>query len=91
MSDSRISFSKEVASTIGLSEAVLLEVLRESGLEGRNLNELQKLLSFWTEKELMEHLKSLLNKGLVLENKTQTLSSFSVKEIQTGGRRESTI
>ena len=91
MSDSRISFSKEVASTIGLSEAVLLEVLRESGLEGRNLNELQNLLSFWTEKELMEHLKSLLNKGLVLENKTQTLSSFSVKEIQTGGRRESTI
>ena len=91
MSDSRISFSKEVASTIGLSEAVLLEVLRESGLKGRNLNELQNLLSFWTEKELMEHLKSLLNKGLVLENKTQTLSSFSVKEIQTGGRRESTI
>ena len=91
MSDSRISFSKEVASTIGLSEAVLLEVLRESGLEGRNLNELQNLLSFWTEKELMEHLKSLLNKGLVLENKTQTLSSFSVKEIQTGGRIESTI
>ena len=91
MSDSRISFSKEVASTIGLSEAVLLEVLRESGFEGRNLNELKNLLSFWTEKELMEHLKSLLNKGLVLENKTQTLSSFSVKEIQTGGRRESTI
>ena len=91
MSDSRISFSKEVASTIGLSEAVLLEVLRESGLEGRNLNELQNLLSFWTEKELMEHLKSLLSKGLVLENKTQTLSSFSVKEIQTGGRRESAI
>ena len=91
MSDSRISFSKEVASTIGLSEAVLLEVLRESGFEGRNLNELQNLLSFWTEKELMEHLKSLLSKGLVLENKTQTLSSFSVKEIQTGGRIESTI
>ena len=91
MSDSRISFSKEVASTIGLSEAVLLEVLRESGLEGRNLNELQNLLSFWTEKELMEHLESLLSKGLVLENKTQTVSSFSVKEIQTGGRRESAI
>ena len=91
MSDSRISFSKDVASTIGLSEAVLLEVLKESGLKGRNLNELQNLLSFWTEKELMEYLKSLLSKGLVLENKTQTLSSFSVKEIQTGGRRESAI
>ena len=66
MSDSRISFSKDVASTIGLSEAVLLEVLKESGLKGRNLNELQNLLSFWTEKELLEHLKSLLSKGLII-------------------------
>ena len=91
MSDSRISFSKDVASTIGLSEAVLLEVLKESGLKGRNLNELQNLLSFWTEKELTEYLKSLLSKGLVVENKTSTLSSFSVKELQTGGRRESSM
>ena len=78
MSDSRISFSKDVASTIGLSEAVLLEVLKESGLKGRNLNELQNLLSFWTEKELTDYLKSLLRKGLVVENKTSTLSSFSI-------------
>ena len=91
MSDSRISFSKDVASTIGLSEAVLLEVLKESGLKGRNLNELQNLLSFWTEKELTKYLKSLLSKGLVVENKTSTLSSFSVKEIQTVGRRESSM
>ena len=91
MSDSRISFSKDVASTIGLSEAVLLEVLKESGLKGRNLNELQNLLSFWTEKELTEYLKSLLSKGLVLENKTSSLSSFSVKEIQTVDRRESSM
>lgn len=91
MSDSRISFSKDVASTIGLSEAVLLEVLKESGLKGRNLNELQNLLSFWTEKELTEYLKSLLSKGLVVENKTSTLSSFSVKEIQTVDRRESSM
>ncbi len=91
MSDSRISFSKDVASTIGLSEAVLLEVLKESGLKGRNLNELQNLLSFWTEKELTEYLQSLLSKGLVVENKTSTLSSFSVKEIQTVDRRESSM
>ena len=91
MSDSRISFSKDVASTIGLSEAVLLEVLKESGLKGRNLNELQNLLSFWTEKELTEYLKKLLSKGLVVENKTSTLSSFSVKEIQTVDRRESSM
>ena len=91
MSDSRISFSKDVANTLGLSEAVLLEVLRESGLEGRNLHELQNLLSFWTEKELMEYLKSLLSKGLVVENKTSTPFSYSVKEIQVDGRRESSM
>ena len=91
MSDSRIRFSKDVASTIGLSEAILLEVLKESGLKGRNLNELQNLLSFWTEKELKEYLKSLLSIGLVVENKTSSLSSFSVKEIQTVDRRESSM
>ena len=91
MSDSTISFSKDVANTIGLSEAVLLEVLRESDLEGINFHELQKLLSFWTEKELMQHLKSLLNKGLVVENKTSTLSSFHVKEIQADNRKESSM
>ena len=91
MSDSRISFSKDVANTLGLSEAVLLEVFRESGLEGRNLHELQNLLSFWTEKELMEYLKSLLSKGLVVENKTSTPFSYSLKEIQVDGRRESSM
>ena len=38
MSDSKISFSKDIASTIGLSEAVLLEVLKESGIDGRNIH-----------------------------------------------------
>ena len=93
MSDSIISFSKDVASTLGLSEAVLLEVLKKSGLEGKNLNELQNLLSFWTEKELLDHLTSLLSKGLIIENKNDTLSrsSFSVKEIQANDRKESSI
>ena len=65
MSDSTISFSKDIASTLGLSEAVLLEVLKKSGLEGANLKELQDFLSFWTEEEVLAHLTSLLNKGLV--------------------------
>ena len=52
MSDSTISFSKDIASTLGLSEAVLLEVLKKSGLEGSNLKELQDFLSFWTDEEV---------------------------------------
>ena len=91
MSDSTISFSKDVASTLGLSEAVLLEVLKKSGLEGANLKELQDFLSFWTEEEVLAHLTSLLNKGLVIENKIGPLSSFSIKEIQSNGRKESSM
>ena len=66
MSDSTISFSKDIASTLGLSEAVLLEVLKKSGLKGANLKELQDFLSFWTEEEVLEHLTSLLSKGLII-------------------------
>ena len=91
MSDSTISFSKDIASTLGLSEAVLLEVLKKSGLEGSNLKELQDFLSFWTEEELLAHLTSLLSKGLIIENKTGPLSSFSIKEIQANGRKESSM
>ena len=91
MSDSTISFSKDIASTLGLSEAVLLEVLKKSGLEGANLKELQDFLSFWTEEEVLAHLTSLLNKGLVIENKIGPLSSFSIKELQSNGRKESSM
>ena len=91
MSDSTISFSKDIASTIGLSEAVLLEVLRKYDLEGANLKELQDFLSFWTEEEVLEHLTSLLSKGLIIENKNGPLSSFSIKEIQSNGRKESSM
>ena len=91
MSDSTISFSKDIASTLGLSEAVLLEVLKNSDLEGANLKELQDFLSFWTEEEVLAHLTSLLSKGLVIENKIGPLSSFSIKEIQANGRKESSM
>ena len=91
MPDSTISFSKDVASTLGLSEAVLLEVLKKSDLKGINLEELQDFLSFWTEEELLEHLTSLLSKGLIIENKNGPLSSFSIKEIQDNSRRDSSM
>ena len=46
MSDSRISFSKDVASSIGLSEAVLLEVLKESGLKRQKSERITKSTFF---------------------------------------------
>ena len=91
MSDSTISFSKDVASTLGLSEAVLLEVLKKSGLKGTNLKELNDFLSFWTEEEVLSNLKSLLSKGLIIENKNETLSIFSVRDVQGKSRKESSM
>ena len=52
---------------------------------------MQDFLSFWTEEEVLAHLTSLLNKGLVIENKIGPLSSFSIKEIQSNGRKESSM
>ena len=90
MSDSTISFSKDVASTIGLSEAVLLGILKESGRQGLNLEELQEVLTFWNEKELYEYLSNLLSKGLITEIKENSNSSiFVVKEIQVHSRKRS--
>ena len=66
MPDSRLSFSKDIATTLGLSEAVLLEVLKEFHVEGKNLQELHNLLPFWNKQELLEHLDSLLSKGLII-------------------------
>ena len=53
MSDSLISFSKDIASTIGLSEAVLLQVLKAQSPAVCNLNDLKSHLSFWTETEIL--------------------------------------
>ena len=91
MSDTTISFSKDVASTIGLSEAVLLEVLKEHSPRECDLIELKNILSFWTELELLEYLTNLLSKGLIVENKIANISSFSVKEMQLSDRKESSM
>ena len=88
MSDSLISFSKDIASTIGLSEAILLQVLKAQSPAVCNLNDLKSHLSFWTETEILGYLESLLSKGLIIENKIANISSFSVKEIQVSSRKE---
>ena len=91
MPDSRLSFSKGIASTLGLSEAVLLEVLKTSNKEGNNLDELQELLPFWTEKETLDHLTSLMSKGLIVESNKETISIFSIKKNHVDSRKKISI
>ena len=91
MPDSRLSFSKDIATTLGLSEAVLLEVLKEFHVEGKNLQELHNLLPFWNKQELLEHLDSLLSKGLIIKNDEGAKSIFSIKKNASDSREESSI
>ena len=91
MSDSRLSFSKDIASTLGLPEAVLLEVLKQFHRKGKNLEELQNLLPFWNKKELLDHLASLLSKGLIIKSDEEAESIFSIKKNNSDIRKKSSI
>ena len=91
MSDSRLSFSKDIATTLGLSEAVLLEVLKKFQIEGKNLEELHSLLPFWNKKELLDHLDSLLSKGLIVKSDETAKSIFSIKKNHSNSREKSSM
>ena len=72
MTDNFLSFSKDAAKTLGLSEAVLLETIKKLiGSNRDDLLELSLLLSetiFWNEEEVKTLLASLDLKGLVIFN-----------------------
>ena len=91
MPDSRLSFSKDIATTLGLSEAVLLEVLKKFQIEGKNLEELHSLLPFWSKKELLDHLDSLLSKGLIVKSDETAKSIFSIKKNHSDSREKSSM
>ena len=86
MTNNFLSFSKDAAKTIGLSEAVLLETIKKIvGSNRDDLLDLSLLLSetiFWNEEEVKTLLASLDLKGLVIFNKdTQKVSLTSSKNI----------
>ena len=84
MSDSKISFSKEVANTIGLEEAILLEYLKQQeSLNKKNtLKSIYSDLKFWSDERTNEFLSKLIKTGLVLETDLQGISHFSSKKPQ---------
>ena len=52
MTDSKISFSIEIANTIGLEEAILLEYIKENeSLDKISLKQINTHLGFWTKAE----------------------------------------
>ena len=84
MTDSKLSFSIEVANTIGLEEAILLEHLRrqESLNKKNSLKSIFSDLAFWSDEKTGDLLSSLVKTGLVVESNFQGISYFSSKKPQ---------
>ena len=53
------SFSKEIAETIGLEEAIIFEQIKSSDVKKVSFKQLKKILLFLVKKKLSMHLISL--------------------------------
>ena len=85
MTDNFLSFSKDAANTLGLSEAVLLETINKLVNTERNdlidLSLILKEVTFWKEEKVKTLLASLDLKGLVIFDKEiQKVSLISTKK-----------
>ena len=80
---SKITFSKEIANTIGLEEAVLLEYLKEEEIFNGHVS-MQKIcsdISFWSNEKIMEILTQLIKTGLINEIIDDGIPCFSSKKL----------
>ena len=68
MTDSKISFSKEIAESIGLGEAIILEQINQSSLQNKtsSLDNICSNLSFINPNEIEELLTKLIKIGLIV-------------------------
>ena len=81
MTDSKISFSIEIASTIGLEEAILLEFIKENeSLDKISLKQINAHLGFWTESRTSDLLNKLIKRGLVMESNLEGTIYFSSRK-----------
>jgi len=81
MTDSKISFSIEIANTIGLEEAILLEYLKKEESQSRvSFEKVSTDLGFWPNKKSAELLSNLIKKGLVSESIFEGIKYFSTKK-----------
>ena len=79
---SKITFSKEIANTIGLEEAVLLEHLKqEESLYGQvSMQQICSDISFWSNEKIFEVLTKLIKTGLINETIVDGIPHFSSKK-----------
>ena len=79
---SKITFSKEIANTIGLEEAVLLEHLKqEESLYGQvSMQQICSDISFWSNEKIFEVLTQLIKTGLISEIIVDGVPHFSSKK-----------
>ena len=79
---SKITFSKEIANTIGLEEAVLLEHLKqEESLYGQvSMQQICSDISFWSNEKILEVLTQLIKTGLINETIVDGVPHFSSKK-----------
>ena len=79
---SKITFSKEIANTIGLEEAVLLEHLKqEERLYGQvSMQQISSDVSFWSNEKILEVLTQLIKTGLINETIIDGVTYFSSKK-----------
>ena len=79
---SKITFYKEIANTIGLEEAVLLEHLKqEESLHGQvSMQQICSDISFWSNEKIFEVLTQLIKTGLINETIVDGVPHFSSKK-----------
>jgi len=79
---SKITFSKEIANTIGLEEAVLLEHLKqEENLYGQvSMQQICSDVSFWSNEKILKVLTQLIKTGLINETIVDGVPHFSSKK-----------
>ena len=79
---SKITFSKEIANTIGLDEAVLLEHLKqEESLHDKvSMQQICSDISFWSNERILEILTQLIKTGLINETIVDGIPHFSSKK-----------
>ena len=82
MSDSNISFSKEIANTIGLEEAIILEYIKkaENSNDGISITQITSDIKFWSHQTIEEVLSSLIKTGLIIEFTIENELHFSSKK-----------
>ena len=105
MTDNFLSFSKDAAKTLGLSEAVMLETIKHKikslNIEFIDMDSILKETVFWNEQEVMTLISKLQLRGLISLNKdlktiSLVASANKVKQVDSSReafeeRRESLI